>query len=135
MHERLCPLHTYAAIYSAHKACAKEMSSMHKGRRKTSPLCIKCATHCNTLQHTATAQACAKEMSSFCGARKKDTCLMHKGLLYIKCAVAVCCSVLQCVAACCSVLQCVAVCCTFDAQRTFVHFTQTQLLIAHTGNV
>jgi len=34
------------------------------------------------------------------------------GVRWIKCAVAVCCSVLQCVAVCCSVLQCVAVCCS-----------------------
>ena len=42
------------------------------------------------------------------------------GLRWIECAVAVCCSVLQCVAVwfevdlmcCCSVLQCVAVCCS-----------------------
>jgi len=31
---------------------------------------------------------------------------------HTECAVAVCCSVLQCVVVCCSVLQCVAVCCS-----------------------
>jgi len=61
------------------------------------------ATHCNTLQHTATHY----------NTLLIDTCnATHACLPCLKQCVVVCCSVLQCVAVCCSVLQCVAVCCS-----------------------
>jgi len=77
------------------------------------------ATHCNTLQLTATQCAhCNTLQHSVLHTHlliltHVDVCIcvcyayMHA---YLQC-VAVCCSVLQCVAVCCSVLQCVAVCC------------------------
>jgi len=51
-------------------------------------------------------------------------------------AVAVCCSVLQCVAVCCSVLQCVAVCCITRELNFLRWYLHRQLLIhAHTRHI
>jgi len=54
------------------------------------------ATHCNTLQHTAT-QACRTEDA---------ITIYYARLALLTLLVDLCCSVLQCVAECCGVLQC-----------------------------
>ena len=59
---------------------------------------------CNVLQ--CVAVCCVLQCDAVCCSVLRYA----EGLYYL--AVAVCCSVLQCVAVCCSVLQCVAVCCS-----------------------
>ena len=78
------------------------------------------ATHCNTLQHTAThynAPRFTLQCVAYCSVSR---CVaVWCGVL--RC-VAVCYGVLRCVVVCCSVLQCVAVCCS-------VHDFSIKLLI------
>ena len=80
------------------------------------------ATHCNTVQHTATQcsteQHTTYEAHDRLGVFRQDP---RKQIRVFRAAVAVCCSVLQCVAACCSVLQCVAVCCSVLQYCKFVY--------------
>jgi len=83
------------------------------------------ATHCNTLQHTATQVIYISEVFDQekerlvlviriifqCVAVCCSVLQCVAGVLQVCCkCVAVCCSVLQCVAVYCSVLQCIAVC-------------------------
>jgi len=70
------------------------------------------ATHCNTLEHTATpiATRCLSCAATHCNivqhkVVKKPSTLCVRLLSRMCVCVAVCCSVLQCVAVCCSVLQ------------------------------
>ena len=59
-------------------------------------------THCNTLQHTATHCMRYHKLPFFGELQRQRVALD----LHVLQCVAVCCSVLQCVAVCCSVLQC-----------------------------
>ena len=75
------------------------------------------ATHCNTLQHTAThwythiQHANGRAVSATYRARE-NVCRRRLVCCSVVQCVAMCCSVLQCVAVCGSVLQCVALCCS-----------------------
>jgi len=72
---------------------------------------VNTATHCNTLQHTATVYYTPHLL--LCKSPGNTQC----------------CSVLQCVAVCCSMLQCVAVCCSVA-----VYYTPHLLLCKSPGN-
>ena len=93
------------------------------------------ATHCNTLHHTAphcnTMQHITPHSNINWVASKllrKPTSRFLSPVLRIW-AVAVCCSVLQCVTVCCSVLQCVAVrCSALQCVAVFCAFELAEIL-------
>jgi len=68
---------------------------------------IASATHCNTLQHTATHDKMLTLMR--CVRMTNGSSSLMKVCCSVLQCVAVCRILLQCVAVCCSVLQCVAV--------------------------
>ena len=77
------------------------------------------ATHCNTLQHAAThcnnsSDIHVIHMEALCHLHYNTVLLQYVAMCcsMLQCAVAVRCSVLQCVGVCWSVLYCVVVCCS-----------------------
>jgi len=103
---RIAPF-VYLCVYDSQKHTATHCNTL----QHTATHCKHTATHCNTLQYTAThcntLQQAQKDFLRVIDARVNESCTAES--TEVQWYVAVCYSVLQCVAVCCSVLQCVTV--------------------------
>jgi len=100
---------------------------------------LQIATHCNTLQHTATQKSLSTPPSKWCATHcntphhtlthcnAESFGIRHHSFSF---SAKLCCGALQCVAVCCSVLQSAVVSCSVYASSTF-KFSETKEQMAN----